>query len=131
MYGRELPLSIEVHEAEDHAVIMPVGYLNALTGERIDKVCEELLSRDLRYIIINFSRVEMINTIGISILVGIIDKVLTRQGVIYFTELGGTNKEIFEVLNLTSVAMIFPDDFSAHEHMARDRATMKRALGGA
>lgn len=131
MNGRELPLSIEVHEAEDHAVIMPVGYLNALTGERIDKVCEELLSRDLRYIIINFSRVELINTIGISILVGIIDKVLTRQGVIYFTELGGTNKEIFEVLNLTSVAMIFPDDSAAHEHMRRDRETMRRAMGSA
>jgi anti-anti-sigma factor len=128
--GQEMPLSIEVHEAADHAVIMPVGYLNALTGDRIDKVCEELLGRGLHYIIINFSRVELINTIGISILVGIIDKVLGRQGLIYFTELGGTNREIFEVLNLTAVALIFPTDQDAREHMYRDRETLRRAMGG-
>lgn len=130
MDGRELPLSIEVQEAADHAIITPVGYLNALTGERIDKVCEELLGRNLRYLIINFSRVELINTIGISILVGIIDKVLSHQGLVYFTELGGTNREIFDVLNLTSVALIFPDNTAAMEHMRRDRETMRRAMGG-
>ena len=130
MDGREPPLSIEVQEAADYAVITPVGYLNALTGERIDKVSEELLGRGLRYIIINFSRVELINTIGISILVGIIEKVLTRQGLVYFTELGGTNREIFEVLNLTSVATIFADDAAALEHMGRDKETLRRAMGG-
>lgn len=129
MDGRELPLSIEVCEAADHAIITPVGYLNALTGERIDKVCEELLGRGLHYIIINFSRVELINTIGISILVGIIDKVLGHEGLVYFTELGGTNREIFEVLNLTSVAMVFPDDASAQAHMHHDREAMRRAMG--
>lgn len=109
---------------------MPVGYLNALTGERIDKLCEELLGHGMRYIIINFSRVELINTIGISILVGIIDKVLGRQGLVYFTELGGTNREIFDVLGLTAVALIFPDDIAAREHMFRDRETLRRAMGG-
>ena len=130
MDGRELPLSIEVLELEDYAVITPVGYLNALTGEKIDKVCEELLSRDLHYIIINFSRIELINTIGISILVGIMDKVLNHQGLVYFTELGGTNREIFDVLNLTTVAMIFPDNAAAYAHMLRDRETLRRAMGG-
>lgn len=129
MDGRELPLSIEVQEAADHAIITPVGYLNALTGERIDKVCEELLGRGLLYIIINFSRIELINTIGISILVGIIDKVLGHQGLVYFTELGGTNRDIFEVLNLTSVAMLFPDDDAARAHMHHDREAMRRAMG--
>jgi len=128
--GQEYPLSIEVREAEDHAVITPIGYLNALTGDQIDKVCESLIERGMHYFIINFAQVELINTIGISILVGIIEKVLNRQGLVYFTELGGTNREIFEVLNLTSVAMIFPDDASAYEHLRRDRETLKRALGG-
>ena len=123
-------LSIEVQEAEDHATIRPVGYLNALTGDQIDKVCEALIERGLRYFIINFGQVQLINTIGISILVGIIEKVLNRQGLVYFTELGGTNREIFEVLNLSTVAMIFADDDSAREHLRRDRETLRRAMGG-
>jgi len=123
-------LTIEVKEADDHAVIIPIGYLNALTGDQIDKVCETLINRGVSYIIINFSQVELINTIGISILVGIIEKVLNRQGLVYFTELGGTIKEIFEVLSLSSVALIFPDDDSAREHLRRDRETLRRAMGG-
>jgi anti-anti-sigma factor len=126
---RDCPLAIEVQEAEDHAVITPIGYLNALTGEQIDKVCESLIARGIHYFIINFAQVELINTIGISILVGLIEKVLSRQGLVYFTELGGTNREIFEVLNLTSVAMIFPNDASARAHLRRDRETLRRAMG--
>ena len=130
MDHQEYPLTIEVKEADDHAVIIPIGYLNALTGDQIDKVCETLINRGVSYIIINFSQVELINTIGISILVGIIEKVLNRQGLVYFTELGGTIKEIFEVLSLSSVALIFPDDDSAREHLRRDRETLRRAMGG-
>lgn len=125
--SNELPLTIEVEQAADHAVIRPVGYLNALTGDQIDKVCQELIADGIQYFIINFGRVEMINTIGISILVGIIEKVLERHGLVYFTELGATNREIFEVLNLNTVAMIFPDDGAARDHMAADREAMRRA----
>ena len=123
------PLLIDVDERDDHAVIAPTGYLNALTGDRIDKVCDELVARGIQYIIINFSRVELINTIGISILVGVFEKVLKRQGIVYLTELTGTNREIFDVLGLGSVAMIFADDNAAREHLRRDKESQRRAIG--
>ena len=124
-------LKIEVEKANDHAVIRPRGYLNALTGDQIDKVCEKLIGEGIVYFIVNFGEVELINTIGISILVGIIEKVLAKQGLVYFTGLDATNREIFEVLNLNSVAMVFPDDVSAREHMVADREAMRRrAMGG-
>ena len=130
MKPSERPLSIEVHEADDHAVIVPSGYLNALTGDQIDKVCEALVERDVRYFIVNFGKIEVINTIGISILVGLIERVLTLRGLVYFTELTGTNREIFEVLNLTSVAMVFATDDEAIAHMRRDREAVRRTMGG-
>lgn len=127
--NQQYPLSIEVRKAADHAVIIPKGYLNALTGDQIDKVCERLIEENLQYFIINFGQIELINTIGISILVGIIEKVLNKHGLVYFTELGGTNREIFDVLNLTSVAILFADDEQAVEHLRRDRETLRRAMG--
>lgn len=123
-----MPLTINVREAEDYAVITPQGYLNALTGDRIDKECETLIARGMRYIVINFGSVETINTIGISILVGIIEKVLQHRGIVYFTELTGTSREIFEVLNLNAVAMIFADDSAALDHIRRDRNSLNRAM---
>jgi anti-anti-sigma factor len=125
----DLSLSIHVAHEDDHVVITPRGYLNALTGDQIDKVCETLVAQGLRYIIINFGQIQLINTIGISILVGIIEKVMNKDGLVYFTELGGTNREIFEVLNLTSVAMIFADNEAARDHIRRDRETLRRAMG--
>ena len=120
-------LSIEVERHSDHAVIRPIGYLNALTGDQIDKVCEELIKEDLRYFILNFGKVSMVNTIGISILVGIIEKVLETEGLVYFTELGPTDRQIFEVLNLSSVAMIFESDEDARGHLHGDQEALRRA----
>jgi anti-anti-sigma factor len=125
----DLPLAIEVQQAEDHAVITPVGYLNALTGNQIDDVAEKLLGEKIHYIIINFNRVEVINTIGISILVGIFEKVVARQGIVYLTQLEGANREIFDVLGLSTVAMLFESDDAARQHLRRDKETMKRAMG--
>ena len=126
--NRDIP--IEIHEEEDYAVLIPSGYLNAMTGDQIDKICEGLARRGIHYFIINFGQTEMINTIGISILVGIIDKVQRGGGLVYFTELTGTNQDIFDALDLGSVAMIFPDNDSAIAHMRHDRETQRRAFGG-
>ena len=128
MNRQDQTLRIEIRHGEDHAVIIPRDYLNALTGDRIDKACEQLVERGVRYIIINFGQIELINTIGISILVGIIEKVLARHGLIYFPELGGTNREIFEVLGLQTVAMIFPTDEDALAHMRHDQRTWRPAI---
>lgn len=120
-------LTISVEQLEDHAVIRPEGYLNALTGDQIDKLCTGLIEQGIHYIIINFSKVSMVNTIGISILIGIIEKVLQQNGLVYFTELGATGRQIFEVLNLTTVALIFESDDEAREHLCRDQDAVRRA----
>lgn len=121
-------MRIDVTHGEDHAIIVPRGYLNAATGDQIDKEVDRLVARKVRYLIVNFGQVELINTIGISILVGIIEKVASIGGIVYFTELGGTNREVFDVLNLGSVALVFPDDRAALDHMRRDDE-MGRAMG--
>ncbi|MEN6627111.1 MAG: STAS domain-containing protein [Candidatus Sumerlaeia bacterium] len=130
MSSQDKTLQIEIQESDEYAVIIPKGYLNALIGDRIDKACEQLVERGMKYLIINFGQIELINTIGISILVGIIEKVLMRHGLVYFTELGGTNREIFEVLGLQTVAMIFPTDADALAHMRNDREIYRPAIGG-
>ena len=120
----EITIPIERHE--DYAILRPSGYLNALAGDQIDKVCAELLENGSHYIILNFKDVSMVNTIGISILVGIIEKVLEHNGFLYFTALAPTDRRIFEVLNLTTVALIFDTDEEAQEHLGRDRQAVRR-----
>jgi anti-anti-sigma regulatory factor len=119
----------EVRVFDDYSVLLPSGYFNAGVGSEIEKVCDDLINHDHRYFIINFSRVEMINTIGISILVNLINKVCGEKGVVYCTEIGVTNREVFEVLHLNQIAMILPTDEAAIQHMSHDRDTTRRNAG--
>lgn len=87
---------------EDTAVIYPGPYLNQLRGEDVEKQCEELLANGVRRIVINFEDTELINSIGISILLGVIESVNHTQGKLVLSNLNASNRELFEMLGLMS-----------------------------
>jgi len=84
------------------AVIYPGPYLNQLRGERIETVCQELLNRGVRRIVVNFEETELINSIGISILLGVIETVNNARGGLVLSNLNESNRELFEMLGLGS-----------------------------
>ena len=93
---------IRTRLTEDAAVVYPGAYLNQLRGERIEMVCQELLNRGVRRIVINFEETELINSIGISILLGVIETVNNARGGLVLSNLNESNRELFEMLGLGS-----------------------------
>ena len=87
---------------EDAAVIYPGPYLNQLRGEDVENQCQEFLTRGVRRIVINFEETELINSIGISILLGVIESVNHVQGSLVLSNLNASNRELFEMLGLMS-----------------------------
>lgn len=87
---------------EDTAVIYPGPYLNQLRGESIESQCQELLNGGVRRIVVNFEETELINSIGISILLGVIESVNQSQGSLMLSNLNSSNRELFEMLGLMS-----------------------------
>jgi anti-anti-sigma factor len=87
---------------EDAAVIYPGLYLNQLRGETIESQCLEFLATGVRRIVINFEETELINSIGISILLGVIESVNEAQGALVLSNLNASNRELFEMLGLMS-----------------------------
>lgn len=87
---------------QDAAVIYPGTYLNQLRGERIESQCQELLATGVRRIVINFEETELINSIGISILLGVIESVNRAEGTLVLSNLSNSNRELFEMLGLLS-----------------------------
>ena len=84
------------------AVIYPGPYLNQLRGERIERRCLEMLHDGIRNLVINFEGTELINSIGISLLLGVIEAVDESEGKIILTNLNNSNRELFEVLGILS-----------------------------
>lgn len=97
---------IRIRLVEDAAVIYPGPYLNQLRGESIENQCQEFLASGVRRIVINFEETELINSIGISILLGVIESVNNAEGALMLSNLNASNRELFEMLGLMShVAM--------------------------
>ena len=87
---------------DDTAVLYPGPYLNQLRGEAIESRCLELLSEGVRSVVINFEGTELINSIGVSILIGVIESVRESSGKLLLTNLSESNRELFDVLGLLS-----------------------------
>jgi anti-anti-sigma factor len=86
----------------DAAVIYPGSYLNQLRGESIESQCEAFIATGVRRIVINFEETELINSIGISILLGVIESVNSMKGALVLCNLNSANRELFEMLGLMS-----------------------------
>jgi anti-anti-sigma factor len=95
-------LDIKAKVIEGAAVIYPGPYLNQLRGEDIEERCRQLLAEGVQRIVINFEETELINSIGVSILLGVIEAVNEADGMIVLSNLSHSNRELFAMLGLLS-----------------------------
>lgn len=83
------------------AVVYAGDYLNKLTGESVERECRKRLSEGASEIIVNFSRTELVNSIGVSILLGVIDAAESNGARVVFSGVNENTAELFEMLGLT------------------------------
>ncbi|HJQ69681.1 MAG TPA: STAS domain-containing protein [Blastocatellia bacterium] len=108
-------VEIKSRMVEGAAIIYPGPYLNQLRGEDIENCCQEFLKQGVNRIVINFQETELINSIGISILLGVIEAVNDARGCLVLSNLSATNRELFEMLGLLGHVRIEGDEQGALE----------------
>jgi len=106
-------VEIKFRMVEGAAIIYPGPYLNQLRGEEIETRCEELLQNGVNRVVINFQETELINSIGISILLGVIEAVNDARGMLVLSNLSANNRELFEMLGLLGHIRIEDSEESA------------------
>ncbi len=110
-------LSVTSKVLDNLVVIYTDEYINGLVGEKLEEQCCEVINKGLNRIIINFRHTELINSIAISIIIGVMEKIMESRGTLYFSNLTKTNKEIFEMLGLTRYVKIFDTEEEAISHL--------------
>ena len=95
------------------AVIYASDYLNKLTGERIERECKNQLDSGCEALVINFSDTELVNSIGVSILLGIIDIAEKNGAQLIFSNVNNHTAELFEMLGLTRHVLLVGDEQEA------------------
>jgi anti-anti-sigma factor len=98
------PASIIAGTAEtngERQVIFAGDYLNKLTGEQIEYECRRRLETGCKELVVNFSKTELVNSIGISILLGVIDIASSNGATVVFSDVKEETVELFDMLGLT------------------------------
>ncbi len=94
-------------------IIKTQGYLNDLGAEQVDTVCSEHLKKGVKKIVINLEKSPLINSIGISILIGIIEAIEEDGGALAFTNMTPTNRKTFYMMGLLQFAQAFDTEEQA------------------
>ncbi len=86
---------------DKRAVVFAGDYLNKLTGEQIERECRLRLDEGCTELVVNFSRTEIVNSIGVSILLGVIDSARGTGAKVVFSDVKQETVELFDMLGLT------------------------------
>src|SRR5215208_6221143 len=95
------------------AVVYAGDYVNKMSGQRIERECLTRMERGCRALVINFRDTELVNSIGVSILLGVIE-VAERCGTrVAFSNVGLHTVKLFELLGLTRLVVLAESEESA------------------
>ena len=79
----ELRLAVE-RRGPDAAILHTKGYINNVGGEEIASRAYELMDAGCRTLLLDLRETKIVNSIGISILIEIIEKAMERNGQVAF-----------------------------------------------
>src|SRR5436305_15258085 len=105
--------TVQARRVGEAAIIYASDYLNKLSGERIERECRRQLESGCRTLIINFRDTELVNSIGVSILVGVIDAAEQSTARLIFSDVNNHTANLFEMLGLTRHVSLAKDEGEA------------------
>jgi anti-sigma B factor antagonist len=107
--------SFTTHVADARAVIRTRGYLSRTAGEQLEQEIVRLLGAGVGRFVVNLHDTDLINSVGISILIGVIERVRGQGGDLAFSELTPVNEEIFRIMGLQRHARLLRSDADAED----------------
>lgn len=109
-------LTVRTRNTGNSLVVYIDGYLNSLLGEEVERVVQETLDSGIRNFLLNFERTRLINSIGISIIIDIVEKIMERNGSLAFCALSRIHRELFQMTGVARYVRTFEREEEAIGH---------------
>jgi anti-anti-sigma factor len=103
------------------AVLEVAGYINNEGGEAIASEARTLLDGGCRTLLLDLHATRIINSIGISLLLEVLERTLEVKGTLAFCCLTPSIAKTFQIMGLGQYAKLFPDRASALAELAQVR----------
>lgn len=92
-------------ELKDKTLILKTeGYLNNIGGEKIAQEVSGNLDKNINRVIIDLEKSKVVNSIGISYLIDVIEQLNQNNGKLIFTNLDPTIEKTFNIMGIFQFA---------------------------
>ena len=112
-------LTVETREVGGTQIVYVNGYLNSLLGEEIERIILQFVGAGKNRILLNFEGTKLINSIGISFIIGIVERMMERNGMLAFCSLSPINRELFQVTGVARYVKSFDSEDEALAYLGR------------
>lgn len=113
-------LTVRTREAGDGTSVVYVnGYLNSLLGEEVERAVHDILDAGRQRVVLNFEGTKLINSIGISFIIGIVERMMERNGTLAFCSLNQINRELFQMTGVSRYVRAFDSEEEALAYFAQ------------
>ena len=105
--------NIKVREEGDITILETSGYLNNFGGDRVASICKQSISEGKRKLLINLENTKMVNSIGVSILIEIIEDLQGVNGKIAYYNVAPIVEKTFNIMGITNYSKIYTSEEDA------------------
>jgi len=106
--------------SEGVGLISAAGYINNEGGQAIADAATGLMDQGCNTLLIDLDGTRIINSIGVSILLEILEKLMDEKGRLAFCNLTPTISKTFEIMGLVQYASVYPDQEAARAVLMGD-----------
>lgn len=106
-------MRVAVDRRQTGAILHTKGYINNVGGEEIANRAYELMDDGVQTLLLNLKETKIVNSIGISILIEIIEKMMEKGGKISFCCLTPVIHKTFQIMGLANYATIYDSEEAA------------------
>ena len=99
--------TIKVREEGDITILETSGYLNNFGGDRVASICKQSISEGKRKLLINMENTKIVNSIGVSILIEIIEDLQGVNGKIAYYNVAPIVEKTFNIMGITNYSKIY------------------------
>ena len=98
-------------------IIKTDGYLNNVGGEKIAEACYENIDSGTKNILLDLENSKVVNSIGVSILIEIIEKLQEVDGQLGYYNLAPIVEKTFNIMGISKYSKVFSSEAEAIENM--------------
>ena len=109
---------MKVKDNDGVIVVTTNGYLNNYGGEQVASLCLQKISEGKTKFLLNLANTDMVNSIGVSILIEVIEELQGTQGAIAFCNLAPIVEKTFNIMGISKYAKLYANEEEAMAELA-------------